>query len=59
MPYGVSKDVGGDSPSNDSLMEKCVEQVMKQGKDKQSAIRICKSSIQRSLKRARSRPTGS
>lgn len=53
MPYGVAKDVGGDSPSNDSLMEKCVIQVMRQGKDKETAIRICKSSIQRSLRRKR------
>ncbi len=53
MPYGVAKDVGGDSPSNDSLMEKCVTQVMRQGKDKETAIRICKSSIQRQLRRKR------
>jgi ribosomal protein S7 len=50
LPYGVSKDVGGDSEQNDSLMERCVKHVMSQGKDKQSAIRICKASIQRSLR---------
>lgn len=51
MPYGMAKRVGGDSPENDSLMERCVEQLMSQGKDKTSAIRICKASIQRSLAR--------
>lgn len=55
MPYGVSKDVGGDSQSNDSLMERCVTQVMAQGKDKVTAIKICKASIQRSL-RSKKRP---
>jgi ribosomal protein S7 len=50
MPYGVSKDVGGDSPRNDSLMERCVRDLMAQGKPKEQAIRICKASIQRSLR---------
>lgn len=45
MPYGFPKKLGGDSPDNDALMERCVSKVMAQGKDKQSAIRICKVSI--------------
>ena len=48
MPYGMSKKIGGDSPSNDALMEKCVADLQAKGKDKLSAILICKSSIQRS-----------
>lgn len=55
MPYGVAKDVGGDSPKNDSLMERCVQRLMSDGKDKETAIRICKASIQRSL-RSKKRP---
>ena len=47
MPYGVSKEAGGDSPENDAKMEDCVAQVMKQGHSKVSAIKICKISIQR------------
>lgn len=53
MPYGVAKDVGGDSPGNDALMERCVKHVMSQGKSKEQAIRICKASIQRSLRSKR------
>jgi hypothetical protein len=44
MPYGVDKSIGGD----DGWMESCVMKVMKTGKDKQSAIRICKSSLDKS-----------
>lgn len=49
MPYGVDKDMGGDSPENDAWMEKCVKRVhgkkMKDGSiaDKSTAIAICKS----------------
>jgi len=49
MPYGLSKKAGGDNPSNDSKMEKCVKDVMSQGKDKITAIKICKSSITNSM----------
>lgn len=45
MPYGVSKDQGGDNASNDAWMERCVTAVMKEGKDKVSAIRICKAML--------------
>jgi hypothetical protein len=44
-PYGIPKEHGGDSPENVAKMEKCVRDVMKQGKDKESAIRICKNSV--------------
>jgi hypothetical protein len=45
MPYGISKDAGGDSKKNVDNMHKCVEEVMAKGKDKVSAIRICKASM--------------
>ena len=48
MPYGVSKEAGGDSASNDRKMERCVAHVMGKGKSKVSAIRICKVAIQKS-----------
>jgi hypothetical protein len=45
VPYGVDKKKGGDSPSNTAWMERCVAGVMKKGNSKQSAIRICKSTM--------------
>ena len=55
MPYGIDKKIGGDSPANVKFMEKCVRRVMgkkdkrKGGKlDKESAIRICKKTLQKS-----------
>ncbi len=48
MPYGIDKKQGGDSPENDSWMEGCVKKVMnKDGKDKSSAIAICKSQLKK------------
>jgi hypothetical protein len=47
MPYGFPKSKGGDSPENDAKMERCVRDVMAKGKDKESAIRICKVAIAR------------
>jgi hypothetical protein len=47
MPYGISKKIGGDTPANDARMERCVQDVMRSGKSKLSAILICKASIQR------------
>jgi hypothetical protein len=44
MPYGMK---GGDTPSNDAWMEKCVAAVKKSGKDESSAIAICKAQYQR------------
>lgn len=45
-PYGIDKDLGGDSKENDSWMEACVTRVMKKhGVDKTSAIKICKTSF--------------
>lgn len=51
MPYGMPKEMGGDSPENDSWMERCVRKVANQtdkegkkyGKDR--AIAICKSTF--------------
>lgn len=45
MPYGVPKSKGGDSLENDARMEACISKVMKQGHDKESAVRICKTSL--------------
>jgi len=45
MPYGIPKDIGGDSKENTEWMERCVSRVMKSGKDKSSAIAICKKSL--------------
>lgn len=47
MPYGLSKKIGGDTAANDARMERCIQDVMRQGKSKLSAILICKASIQR------------
>lgn len=45
MPYGLPKDK--DTDTNNSKMERCVEQVMKKNSklSKSSAIAICKSSL--------------
>jgi len=53
MPYGIAKKVGGDTAATDSKMERCVADVMAKGHSKQSAIRICKTSIQISLSKKR------
>jgi hypothetical protein len=47
MPYGIAPEQGGDSKENDAFMEKCVAGVMKSGKDKSSAIAICKSTLKK------------
>lgn len=41
MPYG------GTTPSQDARIERCVTQLVAQGKDKVTAIRICKAGILR------------
>lgn len=46
MPYGLPKEK--DTPANNRKMERCVADVMKDGKSKESAIRICKDSIMKS-----------
>ena len=52
MPYGVPKSSGGDSPENERKMARCVRRVMSsQSVDKESAIRICKSSLYGKRKR--------
>jgi hypothetical protein len=45
VPYGISKKHGGDNLKNVAKMESCVQQVMKDGRSKESAIRICKDSL--------------
>ena len=55
MPYGISKKVGGDKPSVDAKMERCVADILANPKFKANnphetrkvaAIKICKTSIQ-------------
>lgn len=47
MPYGVDKNMGGDSKENVQWMEKCVQSVMDSGKGKSSAIAICKAQMRK------------
>lgn len=47
MPYGVDKEMGGDTEENDKWMKDCVKKVMKTGKDKGSAVAICKSTMKK------------
>jgi len=47
MPYNIDSKSGGDSKENDAFMEKCVAGVMKSGKDKSSAIAICKTTLKK------------
>lgn len=51
MPYGMPKDMP--QPETDQKMERCVTQVMKQGRDKQHAIMICKAAIIRGASKKR------
>jgi hypothetical protein len=44
MPYGIKDE----SPNQTKWMEKCVMKIMKSGKDKSSAIAICKSQLEKS-----------
>ena len=45
MPYGVDKELGGDSQENDAFMEKCVKDARKGGKGTVEAIKICKAQL--------------
>lgn len=47
MPYGVAKNAGGDNAQNTAFMERCVSALQKKGKDKVSAIKICKYRLQK------------
>lgn len=55
MPYGVSRKAGGDSPANDAKMERCVSSLVAKGRDKITAIKICKTAIQRSATKQQGR----
>lgn len=44
MPYG------GTTPAQDVRIERCVQELMAKGRDKVSAIRICKSAVLRASK---------
>lgn len=48
MPYGVSKDDGGDSPKNEARMERQVKGIQKAGYGKVAAIKMAKASLHRS-----------
>lgn len=54
MPYGIAKSAGGDSAANDAKMERCVKELMAQGKSKISSVLICKASIQKSQSKKKS-----
>ena len=56
MPFGMDKDLGGESKENDTWMEKCVDRLMKQGKEKGSAIAICKTTFKK-MKKNREKAT--
>ena len=47
MPYGISKEHGGDSPENVKRMKVCITGVMKDNPklDEDAMIRICKSRL--------------
>lgn len=45
MPYGIAKRFGGDSPENDSAMERQVAAIQRGGMDKVSAIKIAKAQM--------------
>jgi len=45
MPYGIPKSYGGDTAANVTKMERCVNDLMKKGYNKTSAIRICKAKL--------------
>lgn len=47
MPYGLPKSIGGDSKKNDAKMEKMVSAIQASGKDKVSAIKIAKASMEK------------
>ena len=51
MPYGVAKNVGGDSPGNDQKMERLVSQFQQRGMSKLSAIKLAKSIVDRTVRR--------
>lgn len=57
MPFGLAKDIGGDSPENVRKMESCIHQVMARNPSltKEQAIRICKDSIQKSKRKKKGR----
>ena len=43
MPYGLPKEI--DTPEMNAKMERCVSDIQKKGKDKESAIKICKAQM--------------
>jgi len=49
MPYGLPKNL--DTPVNNAKIERCVAENVKDGMDKELAIRICKASIMGTTKR--------
>jgi len=57
MPYGISKQVGGDTPALDKKVEDCVARLTGKGYSKKSAILICKKSVQDKAAKASAAPT--
>ena len=50
MPYDLPKNKGGDTPSNDAWMQRCMADVQASGKSKLSAILICKAQFSKRQK---------
>lgn len=51
MPYGPILKGSKETASQTATMERCVNDLMKTGKDKSSAIAICKISLRKSMMR--------
>lgn len=51
MPYGLPKKLN--TSANDAKVERCVEENMAKGMEKELAIRICKASVMGTTKRSK------
>ncbi len=51
MPYGPVKKGIKETPAQTKMMEACVKGVMKEGKDKSTAIAICKISLRKAMEK--------
>ena len=53
MPYGIRKSLGGDTAATDARMERCVAELKAKGYPLPRAVAICKSPVQKSLRKRR------
>lgn len=51
MPYGLPKKMN--TPANNAKIERCVEENVSKGMEKELAIRICKASVMGTTKRSK------